>query len=50
MFIIMSQSIRKIYTIKLTHVIIVSALSPNPLFSSSFRDFVGLGLGFWTQA
>ena len=33
-----------------THVIIVSALGPNPLFSPFFSDLVALGLGLWTRA
>ena len=32
------------------HVIIVSPLSPNPFFFSSFRDFFGFQLGLWTRA
>ncbi len=32
------------------HVIIVSPLSPNPFFFSSFRDFFGFRLGLWTRA
>ena len=33
-----------------TLVILVSALSPNPFFFSSFRDSVGFRLGLWTRA
>ena len=32
------------------HVILVSALSPNPFFFSFFRDFICFPLGLWTRA